>query len=202
MPSDKPFSQSCENNKSPILQIIRKVFVRPVTVWEIGSGTGQHACFFARELPHLTWQPTDRSEYLPGIQRWVADAKLSNLKPPLALDVTHSVWPCTGIEALFSANTLHIMSMAEVAILFERLSVQLNPAARFCVYGPFNYGGHYTSDSNAGFDAWLKTRNPLSGIRDFEWICTLAAAANLQFLQDHAMPANNRLLVFQKIAQP
>ncbi len=199
MMSDKPFSQSCENNKHPILQIIRDVFFQPTTVWEIGSGTGQHACFFANELPHLTWQPTDRADYLTGIERWLDEVKLPNIKPPLVLDVNNAAWPCLqGIDALFSANTLHIMSMAEVEIFFKRLGVYLNQNALVCLYGPFSYHGCFSSDSNARFDGWLKTQNLLSGIRDFELICDLAESNGLQLLNDHAMPANNRLLVFQK----
>jgi len=197
MMSDKPFSQACENNKQPILQIIREVFSLPTTVWEIGSGTGQHACFFAGELPHITWQPTDRIENLTGIQCWLDEAGLPNVKPPLALDVNDLTWPCLGIDALFSANTLHIMSLAEVEIFFQRLAVYLNPNALLCLYGPFNYRGYFTSDSNARFDRWLKSRNPQSGIRDFERIGELAERIGLQLLADHAMPANNRLLVFQ-----
>lgn len=196
--SDKPFSQSCENNKWPILQIIRDVFFQPTTVWEIGSGTGQHACFFASELPHLTWQPTDRSNNMTGLQHWLDDARAPNIKPPLVLDVNDATWPCLGIDALFSANTLHIMSMAEVEILFERLRVYLNINALVCLYGPFNYQGRFSSDSNARFDDWLKTQNKLSGVRDFECIVNLAETIGLQLINDHAMPSNNRLLVFQK----
>jgi hypothetical protein len=197
MLTDKPFSQACENNQQPILEIIREVFSKPSTVWEIGSGTGQHACYFARAMPHLTWQPTDRTPYLSGIQRWLDDSQLANIHPPLALDVTDPIWPCQGIDALFSANTLHIMSRKEVEICFERLGVYLNPQASICLYGPFNYQGHFTSDSNARFDAWLKRQNPLSGIRDFEWVSQLARDIGLELIADHAMPANNRLLVLQ-----
>lgn len=199
MMPDKPFSQSCENNKQPILQIIREVFIQPTTIWEIGSGTGQHACFFASELPHISWQPTDRADYITGIHRWLEDTKLPNVKSPLILDVNDSVWPCQqGIDALFSANTLHIMSIVEVELLFQRLASYLNPNALVCIYGPFNYQGQFTSDSNARFNDWLKAQNPHSGIRDFEKIYELAESIGLQILDDHAMPANNRLLVFQK----
>ncbi len=198
--SDKPFSQACENNKPPILKIIREVFQPSTTVWEIGSGTGQHACFFARELPHLIWQPTDQSHYLAGIQQWIEDHPSPNLRPPLALNVNDPVWPCEKIDAVFSANTLHIMSLTKVEIFFDRLNHVLNPNAFLCVYGPFNYQGCFTSESNARFDEWLKRQNPLSGIRDFEWVCQLAEAIGLELLSDHEMPANNRLLVFQKKA--
>jgi cyclopropane fatty-acyl-phospholipid synthase-like methyltransferase len=164
----KPFSQACENNKEPILQVIKTVFCQPTTVWEIGSGTGQHACYFAKRLPHIEWQPTDRSENIPGIRLWLEEAQLANLKPPLILDVTDTVWTCNGIDAVFSANTLHIMSRDEVQIFFDRLAAHLNANASICIYGPFNYNGAYTSDSNARFDQWLKSQNTLSGIKDFE----------------------------------
>lgn len=198
MPPQKPFSEACENNKEPILQIISTVFTQPTTVWEIGSGTGQHACHFAANLPHLKWQPTDRAENIAGIELWRQQVGLSNLKPPLHLDVTDPVWPCTGIEALFTANTLHIMSLAEVRVLFDRLAQYLHAGALLCIYGPFNYHGTYTSASNARFDDWLKSRDPQSGIKDFEAIAELAAAIGLELVADHPMPANNRLLVFQK----
>ena len=193
----KPFSQSCENNKDPILQVIRNVFCQPTTVWEIGSGTGQHACYFAEHLPHIEWQPTDKAENIPGIGLWQQDARTPNLKPALTLDVTDAVWPCSTIDALFTANTLHIMSWEDVQICFDRLADYLNPKAVICIYGPFNYNGAYTSDSNARFDLWLKSQNPLSGIRHFEDIVSLATARGLSLLNDIAMPANNRLLVFQ-----
>jgi Protein of unknown function (DUF938) len=194
----QPYSQACENNKAPILAIIREVFSQPVTVWEIGSGTGQHACYFASELSHLIWQPTDLPENLPGINAWRDEAQLANLNQPLVLDVTSPIWPCAGIDAVFTANTLHIMSCRQVAILFERFQTYLNTLAKVCIYGPFNYNGTYTSDSNANFDQWLKSRDPLSGIRDFEAVLALAENAGLRLLKDNAMPANNRLLVLQK----
>lgn len=197
MTTQKPFSQACENNKDPILQIIGPVFSRPATVWEIGSGTGQHACHFAGHLPHIEWQPTDRQENIAGIRLWQQDAQLANLKPPLSLDVTDAQWPCPSIDALFTANTLHIMSRNEVAVFFERLAVYLNADASVCIYGPFNYNGAYTSDSNARFDQWLKNRNASSGIKDFEDIALLAASVGLKLVSDFAMPANNRLLVLQ-----
>jgi cyclopropane fatty-acyl-phospholipid synthase-like methyltransferase len=193
----KPFSQACENNKDPILQIIRTVFCKPVTVWEIGSGTGQHACYFARHLQDIEWQPTDKSENIPGICLWQEEAQLANLKPPLTLDVTDTVWPCNSIDALFTANTLHIMSRDEVQIFFASLAVYLNARALICIYGPFNYNGDYTSDSNALFDQWLKSQNTLSGIKDYEEIMFLAATVGIELVKDVAMPANNRLLVLQ-----
>ncbi|ESS67839.1 hypothetical protein MGMO_156c00070 [Methyloglobulus morosus KoM1] len=194
---NKPYSQSCENNKAPILAVIREAFSQPVTVWEIGSGTGQHACYFASELPHLIWQPTDVAENLPGINAWRDEAQLANLNQPIAIDVASTIWPCDGMDAVFTANTLHIMSWPYVEVLFERFQAYLKPLATVCIYGPFNYNGNYTSDSNANFDQWLLNRDPLSGIRDFEAVMALAERAGLSLLKDNAMPANNRLLVLQ-----
>ncbi|MDO9105880.1 MAG: DUF938 domain-containing protein [Methylovulum sp.] len=194
----KPFSQACENNKEPILQVIRQFFNTPAIVWEIGSGTGQHACYFAGQLPHIVWQPTDREENIPGIRLWCDDACLDNLKPPLPLDITQAMWPCSRIDALFTANTLHIMSWHQVEVLFDRLAEKLNPGAIICIYGPFNYHGLYTSHSNASFDLWLKDRDALSGIRDFEAVNALASSKGIGLIDDVAMPANNRLLVMHK----
>lgn len=198
--NNKPYSLACDNNKAPILEIIQTVFKEACTVVEIGSGTGQHACYFAEHLPHLIWQTTDRLPYLSGINAWLAEANLSNLPPPICLEVCDEKWPFNGIEALFSANTLHIMSLFEVEILFQRLDTYLNPHARLCFYGPFNYKGKYTSDSNAQFDVWLKQQNNLSGIKNNEDILALAASCGCELLQDIAMPANNRILVFEKTA--
>ncbi|MEQ1529953.1 MAG: DUF938 domain-containing protein [Methylococcales bacterium] len=193
----KPFSQACENNKDPILQVISEVFSRSYQVWEIGSGTGQHACYFAKHLAHLEWQPTDRKENIAGIALWRAEAQLANLKAPLILDVTDEDWPCRVIEALFTANTLHIMSWVEVRIFFQRLPLYLRPGAPVCIYGPFNYHSQYTSVSNANFDQCLKSQHALSGIRNFEDIVELAMAVGIKLVRDIAMPANNRLLVFE-----
>lgn len=196
---NKPFSQACENNKAPILQVLVRVFGNIRTVCEIGSGTGQHACYFALNMPHIIWQPTDKQENLSGIMHWVADEQLQNLRNPILLDVTDHPWPVREMDAIFTANTLHIMAWSEVEVLFERLQEYLVEEGRLCIYGPFNYKGSYTSESNAQFDLWLKQRNPLSAIRDFEAVETLADQAGIQLLEDIAMPANNRLLVWQKI---
>jgi Protein of unknown function (DUF938) len=195
---NKPYSQACENNKAPILAVIREVFSEPITVWEIGSGTGQHGCYFASKLPHLSWQPTDLAENHPGINAWRDEAQLPNLNPPIILDVSSPVWPCESMDAVFTANTLHIMNWTHVEALFERFQTVLNPLATVCIYGPFNYNGKYTSESNANFDQLLKNRDPLSGIRDFEVVMALAESAGLKLLKDNTMPANNRLLVLEK----
>lgn len=197
---DKPFSQACENNKQPILQVLERYLGEVDHVLEIGSGTGQHAVFFGSRLPHLTWQTSDLAVYHPGIRQWLADAGLDNVRPPLNLDVTDAVWPIASTTAVFSANTAHIMSWPMVEALVDGVGRVLRSGGWFLLYGPFNYGGAPTSDSNARFDQSLRARDPASGVRGFEAIDALAMARGLRLVEDAAMPANNRFLVWRKTA--
>lgn len=197
----KPFSTACERNKQPILEVLQQYLADVRTVLEIGSGTGQHAVHFAAKLPHLVWQCSDQAHNLPGITQWLAEAKLPNTPPALILDVNRQ-WPTVAYEAVFSANTLHIMSWQEVQTLFAALPMVLAPRARVILYGPFRYRGEHTSASNAAFDLALRSEAPHRGIRDFEAVDALATAAGLYLLADHAMPANNRCLVWACPASP
>lgn len=197
--SAKPFSPSCERNREPILAVLRTHFADRAAVLEVGSGTGQHAVHFAAAMPWLRWQCSDRAEYLPGIRQWLHEAALPNTPPPVELDVAVRPWPWpSGFDAAFSANTLHIMGWAEVAAFFAGLDEALADDATLVVYGPFNYGGDYSSDSNRGFDGWLKARDPRSAIRDFEAVDGLARAIGLRLVEDVTMPANNRCLVWRR----
>ncbi len=193
----KPFSQACENNKEPILQVLKNYLDDKTSVLEIGSGTGQHAVHFAKIFPQLIWQSSDRAEYISGIQAWLKSAELNNTPTPIVLDVNDN-WAIETVPAIFSANTVHIMSWQEVEKLFIHINNILAKNGLLFLYGPFNYDGAYTSESNANFDIWLKHRDPLSGIRDFEAVNDLAIKARLSLLADHKMPANNRLLVWKK----
>jgi len=152
----KPFSESSERNRGPILEVLKRVFSSARFVLEIGSGTGQHAAYFAPELPHLVWQASDVAE-----------------------------------------NTCHIMSWPQIERMFEGIG-KIPTLKVFCLYGPFSYGGKHTSESNARFDAMLRAHDPANGIRDFEKISALAERVGFSLAEDNAMPANNRLLVFQK----
>lgn len=193
----KPFAPACERNKEPILTALRPHFMQCRRVLEIASGTGQHAVHFAPALPDAIWQTSDLDENLPGIRLWLEEAALPNLPPPLLLDVT-GVWPDDRFDAVFTANSLHIMPWAAVERFFAGIHAVLEPAATLAVYGPFNYRGTYTSESNREFDHWLKVRSALSGIRDFEAVDALAMRIGLQLVKDHAMPANNRLIVWRR----
>ncbi|PKI14096.1 DUF938 domain-containing protein [Colwellia sp. 12G3] len=199
---NKPFSQACENNKQPILNILTTVFSSTKHVLEIGSGTGQHAVFFGQQLPHLTWQTSDLPINHLGINAWLDEAVLANVQRPITVDL-HKTWPVPNnnlpVDGLYTANTLHIISWPLVVKFFAAIAQNLAAEASVCIYGPFNYNGKFSSESNANFDSWLKERDINSGIRDIEAILLLAKAAGLNLIDDHRMPANNRLLVFSKI---
>ena len=182
----------------PILTVLLEEFQHCETVLEIGSGTGQHAVYFARHLPHVTWQTSELAEHLAGIRLWLDEAALPNTRPPVVLDVDSSAWPVAEFDAIFSANTAHIMSAASALNMLSGVARVLKPAGRFCLYGPFLYGGQHTSESNIRFDAWLKARDPQSGVRDVTVLRRHAQQLGLELVRDHAMPANNRILVWEK----
>jgi len=197
--SSKPFSESCVQNRDPILTVLREAFADRSTVLEIGSGTGQHAVDFGAALPHLRWQTADVRPHHAGIQLWLNDAALPNVLPPIELDVNQQDWRRGRYDAVFSANTLHIMGWPEVGQFFEGVGSVLEAGGVLVIYGPFNYNGTFTSESNARFDAWLKSRDPVSGVRDFEAVDALARAQGLSLQQDIAMPANNRTLIWRRL---
>ncbi len=192
------YSESCERNKESILAVLAHYFADSQQALEIGSGSGQHALYFSEHLPHLCWQPTDRAAMLAALQQNLSAAKQNNLNRPQALDVFHPDWPILTADAVFTANSLHIMSAAGVEHFFAGLA-NFPMLDVLCIYGPFNYNGQFNSPSNARFDQWLKQRDPLSGIRDIEWICQLAAASRLKLVDDVVMPANNQTLVFKSL---
>jgi SAM-dependent methyltransferase len=194
----KQFSAACERNREPILAILRDVFADCTHVLEIGSGTGQHAIFFGAQLPHLVWQTSDLPDNHPSIGAWLQEAQLPNVLPPLMLDTYSADWPPGPFDAVFSANTCHIMAWRDVEAMFAGIGRVLQSGGVLCIYGPFNYGGTFTSASNAQFDASLRAHASHMGIRDVEAINRLAADQGLVLQADHPMPANNRLLVWQR----
>lgn len=193
----KPFSQACENNKGPILEVLKTAFNKTKSVLEVGSGTGQHSVFFAEQLPHLQWYTSDRHINHEGINLWLKEANLTNLHGPLELDLNYA-WPVNNVDAIYTANTFHIVSWQLVEQFFKGVSTHLVSQGVVCIYGPFKYQGQFTSASNEEFDRFLTQRDPFSGIRDFEAIEQLATQAGLTLISDTAMPANNQLLVFKR----
>ncbi len=194
----KLYSESCEQNKQPILEVLQEVFDDRKTVLEIGSGSGQHAVYFANHLKHLTWQPSDLAEYLPSVNAWASEAELKNLNEPIELDVLHQPWEISMVDTIFTANSLHIMSWQMVEQFFKGVGDVLEASGKLLIYGPFSYAGVHTSPSNARFDQYLKQQNPLSGVRDFDDLERLAKQYGLIFSKDFDMPANNRCLLWEK----
>lgn len=201
MTAGKPYADACERNRDPILEVLQRQFADRKRVLEIGAGTGQHAVYFARALPQLTWQTSDQQPNLAGIGLWIEEAGLANLPPPLLLDVCGE-WPRARFDAIFTANTLHIMAWEAVQRMFASMPDVLEQDSVLAVYGPFNYNGAFTSQSNAAFDQWLKQRSAQSGIRDFAAVDELARSIGFGLIEDRSMPANNRLITWRRADQP
>jgi cyclopropane fatty-acyl-phospholipid synthase-like methyltransferase len=198
LPNDKPYSEACEQNREPILNVIKPLLAHCTTVFEIGSGTGQHAVYFTEQMPHLVWQTSDCPANHAGIRQWLTEAGRDNLLLPLSLCLPDNAPPDATYDAVFSANALHIMGDAAAAQLFPVAAKVLKKGGVLVVYGPFNYQGHYTSDSNALFDAYLKNRDPHSGIKNFETLNGWAEGVGLALVDDVEMPVNNRILVWRR----
>lgn len=192
------YSEACEQNKDPILKILKVEFKSCKSVLEISSGSGQHAIYFAEHLPHLIWQPSDLQENLTSIQAWMDEKQLPNIYSPIELDVSNQPWRVSNVDAVFTANSFHIMSWEMIENFFDGVGCILSSLGLLVVYGPFSYNGVHTSQSNERFDAYLKQRDPQSGVRDFDDIDLLAKNQGLELAQDYTMPANNRSLVWQK----
>lgn len=196
---EKPVAEACLRNQEPIARVLRELLTEPAQVLEIGSGTGQHAVYLARAMPWLHWQPSELPGQLDGIRAWRDDAGLPNLAEPVALDMSQWPWPVAGpFDAVFTANTVHFVGWPLVDALLAGTARVLRPGGQFCVYGPFNENGRFTSPGNEALDHWLKQRDPDSGIKDRQDVVERAAAVGLVFQQEFAMPANNRILVFER----
>ncbi len=192
----RPFAESCEQNREPILAVLRERLGSEVrSLLEIGSGTGQHAVYFAPEFPHMVWQPSDCEAQLPGIRAWIRHLPCANLRDPIVLDVMRDEdWPQGPYDAAFSANTAHILHESAVIAMFAGVGRVLRPGGCFLLYGPFNIGGRYTAPSNARFDQWLRAQDPGKGVRDLEWLEELGRNAGLALMQAIDMPADNKML--------
>ncbi len=198
-PAPAPFSQASENNKFPILDVLKRHLINRSSLLEVGGGTGQHAAFFARHFPDLIWQSSDIASNVKPLNLRLANTKLKNLPLATSLDVNEETWNYGVYDAIFSANCLHIISEDSVINLLRGAGKHINNDGVLLVYGPFKYRGKFTTESNASFDRWLKARDPESGIRDFEWVNELAEEVGFSLIEDNAMPANNQLLAWAKI---
>lgn len=196
--TELPFIQAAENNKEPIVRILHDAFREARKLLEIGSGTAQHAVYFGKYLPHLIWQTSDLAENIDSIRRRLAAEATENVLSPITLDVANHPWPVANVDAVFGANIVHIISWSDVEHMFRGVGDCLAEGGVLAIYGPFKYRGDFTTKSNARFDLWLKSRDSMSGIRDFEAVDTLARAQGLRLVKDYAMPANNQLLVWRR----
>ena len=191
-----PWSEACERNKAPILEALPGVFPGRGRVLEIGSCTGQHVVHFAPAFPGLSWQPSDQLEYLPGLEARIEQEGMGNILRPLELDVL-GVWPEGPYDAVFSANTAHIMGWPAVEAMFSGIGRVLLPKGVFCLYGPFREKDGSMAESNEAFDQGLRARDPAMGIRGLNSLEKLADRSHLKLKRKIQMPANNQLLVFR-----
>lgn len=191
----KAFSQSCENNKEPILNVLKRVLDKATSVLEIGTGTGQHAVYFAPALSHLKWNTSDRPENHENIHAWIEEQNASNLQPPMAFTIGVNDWPINTVDAVFTANTTHIMQIEEAKLMMELVAENLPEGGLFCQYGPFNIDGQYTSESNQRFGEHLEAEG-CGGIRDIAEL--VGWAKGLTLTEKVIMPANNFLLIWRK----
>lgn len=194
----RPDAPATHRNRDVILEVLAEEFRDAQSVLEIGSGTGQHAIHFAASLPGLQWQTSDRRENHDGINAWIASSGLTNVKTPLELDVLQTTAVDGVYDAVFSANTAHIMSYPAVERMFALVGITLSAGGLFCLYGPFNLNGQFTSDSNEQFDRSLQSQDPQMGIRELDDLDRLGVDNGLEQIRRYAMPANNMLVVWQK----
>lgn len=201
---EKPFSPACERNQQPILEVLQQ-YISPddsIRLLEIGAGTGQHAVYLAPKFPNMHWIVSDVKYHHPGIKQWLKGAAQPNIHGPETLQVGKDDFPGKRpYDAVFSANTLHIMSWKLDKTMFKMLGKRLREGCLVFFYGPFNYDGKYISESNREFDEFLKSRDDKSGIRNFEDVVASMEKNDFALLKDHEMPANNRLIVFRKKAR-
>jgi cyclopropane fatty-acyl-phospholipid synthase-like methyltransferase len=198
---DRPDAPATRRNRDAILSVLLEEFATCHDVLEIGSGTGQHAVYFGRHLPHLTWHTSDLAVNHAGILAWIGESGMENVRPPLDLDVLADTLPGRRFDAVFSANTAHIMGFAAVTAMFRLVGEALPEGGSFCLYGPFNIDGRFTSESNERFDRSLRRQDPEMGIRDLADVSQLAGANGMSLARRYAMPANNMVLVFSRGGQ-
>jgi SAM-dependent methyltransferase len=196
MTPELPFAEACERNKAPILSCLQRFLPGRGRVLEIGSGTGQHVVHFAPRFERLSWQPSERRELLPGLNARIRREGCVKVLPAIELDV-FGAWPDHQYAAAYSANTAHIMSWQGVCAMFSGVGRRLRGAGPFCLYGPFNLDGRFTSASNEQFERTLRERDPDMGLRDAAALDALARDHQMALQERIRMPANNLLLVFR-----
>jgi hypothetical protein len=192
-------SPSAERNRAPISQALSQVLPERGVVLEIGSGTGQHVVHFARAMPNVIWQPSERDDdCLRSIVAWLSVEQLPNVRPPLHLDVSAWPWPIRSAAALVCINMIHIAPWSATEALLRGGEALLSGGGVLCLYGPFRQQGRHTSPSNEAFDALLRRQDQDWGVRDLDEVARLADGAGFDLLQTHEMPSNNMIVVLRK----
>lgn len=186
-------------NREPILEVLRGVLPALGLVLEVASGSGEHAVYFAKALPSLTWQPTNSaSDALASIVAHRAAASVPNLLQPLELDVTAETWPVAHADAVVCCNMIHIAPWSACAGLIAGAARVLPAGGVLYLYGPYKIDGRHTAPSNEAFDADLRARNPQWGIRDLGDVAALAERHGFGLAETVAMPANNLSVIFRR----
>ena len=194
------FSEASDRNKDPILDVLKQYLNKGQKVLEVGSGAGQHAIHISANMPEIRWQPTEILENLQSLRSNLEQYSGVNVEPPFELNVCSNSWSERSFSGIYTANTLHIIGENLVEHFFRGAAEVLEKDGLLVVYGPFKYQGKYTSESNARFDQWLQSRDPLSAIRSFEYVDKLASDQGFKLEQDIQMPANNQILIWRKTA--
>jgi SAM-dependent methyltransferase len=186
-------------NREPILEVLRRVLPREGLVLEVASGGGEHAAYFAQNLPGVLWQPTDaNSEMFESIAAHRAAAGVANLLEPFHLDVTSEQWPVERADALVCCNMIHIAPWAVTEGLIGGAEHTLARDGLLYLYGPYKIDGRHTAPSNEDFDASLRARNPLWGVRDLTEVSSLAKRHGFALAETVPMPANNLSVIFRR----
>lgn len=180
-------------NRGAILEVLRRVLPAAGLVLEVASGSGEHAAFFAAEMPGLVFQPSDPDPARrASIDAWCEG--LANVRPALDLDAM-AAWGIRA-DAAVCINMIHIAPWEATMGLMRNAAAALPAGGPLVLYGPFRRGGGHTAPSNAAFDAELRGRNPAWGVRDLEDV--VGAAEGFVLDEVVEMPANNLCVVFRK----
>lgn len=193
-------TSAVDRNKGPILNVLKDIIDDlKLRVFEVGSGSGEHAAFFANHFKNIVWTTSDRLTNHPKIIETLKAAKLPNLRGPLEFEIGKDEFPKYTYDIVFTANTFHIMSWKQCKNLMKMLGHRLREGSQVIIYGPFNYNNEFTSKSNEEFDQYLKAQDPLKGIRSFEDVNKSMLKNGFTLYKDYEMPANNRMLVYTRL---
>ncbi len=189
---------AASRNREPIAEVLAEWLPPEGTVLEIASGTGEHAFWFAERFPRLGWQPSDaHADALASIEAWRDLSNLPNLRPPIVLDASDTLWPVERADAVLNINMAHISPWAASVGLIAAAAKVLPPEGPLILYGPWLKDDIETAPSNLAFDADLRARDPAWGLRRVEDFEKAAARKGFSLVETRSMPANNLMLLFQ-----